>query len=84
MVKPARPAPAAHSDAASGEAPNEADSNDVAPSDVFARGVGGGHGIGLALARSLADAEGARLALTRPRPGPVFTLMLAPATRAPG
>ncbi|HVQ92368.1 MAG TPA: HAMP domain-containing sensor histidine kinase [Mycobacteriales bacterium] len=49
------------------------------PSDELFRrraAPAGGHGIGLALARALAEAEGGRLVLTRPGPGPVFTLLL--------
>jgi signal transduction histidine kinase len=50
--------------------------------DAFGRrqGNGDGHGIGLALARSLVDAEGGRLFLSRPGPGPRFTWLVA----APG
>jgi signal transduction histidine kinase len=52
--------------------------------DPFTRrdgnGYGNGHGIGLALARSLVDAEGGRLFLSRPGPGPRFTWLVA----APG
>jgi len=54
------------------------------PERVFERRVSptGGTGLGLALARSLAEAEGGRLVLRGPGPGPVFALVL-PATGPP-
>ena len=42
---------------------------------IFARGEGSHHGIGLALARSIAEAEGARLLLSRAEPT-TFSLIL--------
>jgi signal transduction histidine kinase len=46
------------------------------PRHVFARRSSGKHGVGLALARSLAEAEGARLVLERPGPGPMFAIVI--------
>ena len=43
---------------------------------IFQRRTGGSHGVGLALARALAEAEGARLVLARPGPGPIFALVI--------
>ena len=43
--------------------------------DIFRRGHGAHHGIGLALARSIAEAEGGRLLLARRRPT-TFSLIL--------
>lgn len=44
---------------------------------IWTRGVGDGHGIGLALARSLAETDGGRLLLERAGPHPVFALVFA-------
>jgi len=49
---------------------------------AFRRGAGNGHGIGLSLARSLAHSQGARLEITAPGPGPVVSLLIAPAPSA--
>jgi signal transduction histidine kinase len=55
------------------------------PEELFRRRTSraAGHGIGLALARALAEAEGGRLLLSRPGPGPVFTLLLPAETSSP-
>jgi signal transduction histidine kinase len=47
--------------------------------EAFRRGTGRGHGIGLALARSLAHSQGARLQISDPGPGPIVSLLIAPA-----
>lgn len=51
--------------------------------EIFARGTGDGHGIGLALARSLIEGEDGRLDLTDSSAGrTTFTLLLHPAAAA--
>ncbi len=51
---------------------------------IWARGNGGGHGIGLSLARSLAETDGGRLVLERARPHPVFALVFGLDGNRPG
>jgi signal transduction histidine kinase len=55
----------------------------VSDDDVFRRGHGTNHGIGLALARSMAEAEGGRLMLLRRQPT-VMTLVLLDAEDSDG
>ncbi|MEO7399107.1 MAG: HAMP domain-containing sensor histidine kinase [Ilumatobacteraceae bacterium] len=45
---------------------------------IFQRGHGDRHGIGLALARSIAEAEGGRLIVARPHPTTFSLIMLSP------
>ena len=53
--------------------------NEVADRErIFQRGHGDRHGIGLALARSIAEAEGGRLIVARPRPTTFSLIMLSP------
>jgi signal transduction histidine kinase len=51
---------------------------------IWTRGVGDGHGIGLALARSLAETAGGRLVLERAAPRPVFVLVFPGTSGSPG
>ena len=52
------------------------------PEQIFQRGHGDRHGIGLALAPSIAEAEGGRLIVTRPEPT-TFSLILLHADEGP-
>ncbi len=52
------------------------------PRTIFERRTGESHGVGLALARVLAEAEGARLVLEHPGPGPVFALRSSAPSRS--